>query len=235
MFPTLSEAVTGERITVSAPFFNKWMLPIGLVLLLLTGIGPLLAWRKSTVGNLRDQFLWPVAAGVVSAGIFVALGFRVWVSGICFALCGFVLATIVQEFWRGANVRRGATGTDILTALIGLVGRNKRRYGGYIVHIGVVLIFFGFAGEGFKQKELVILKPSQQVTIGDYTVRYDGFKMSEDGSEAGDDRVDEHLRRRDAGRRRSTRRSGSGTSAKTIRRPPRWRSAERLPKTCTWS
>ncbi len=182
MFPTLSEAITGERITVSAPFYNKWMLPIGLVLLMLTGIGPLLAWRKSTIANLKDQFLWPVVAGLVIAAAFVALGFRVWISGICFALCGLVLATIIQEFWRGANVRKGATGTDVLTALVGLVSRNKRRYGGYIVHAGIVLIFFGFAGEGFKKKEMVILKPGQQVTVGSYTVRYDGFKMIDDPS-----------------------------------------------------
>jgi cytochrome c-type biogenesis protein CcmF len=180
MFPSLSEAVTGERLTVSAPFYNKWMVPIGLGLLTLTGIGPLLAWRKSTAANLKDQFLWPVTSGAVTAALFVALGFRVWVSGICFALCGFVLGTIVQEFWRGANVRRGATGTDVLTALIGLVGRNKRRYGGYIVHAGIVLIFFGFAGEGFSLSEQALLKPGQQVTVGDYTVRYDGFKMSEE-------------------------------------------------------
>jgi cytochrome c-type biogenesis protein CcmF len=180
IFPTLSEAVTGERITVSSPFYNKWMLPIGLMLLFLTGIGPLLAWRKSTVANLKDQFLWPTLVGLLAAVVFVGLGFRIWISGICFALCGFVFTTIVQEFWRGANVRKGATGTDVLTALVGLVGRNKRRYGGYIVHTGIVLIFFGFAGEGFKKKEMVILKPGQQVTVGDYTVRYDGFKMVDD-------------------------------------------------------
>ena len=181
MFPTLSEALTGERLTVGPPFFNKWMLPIGLTLLFLTGVGPLLAWRKSTVENLRDQFLWPTSAALVTAGAFTALGFRVWVSGICFALCAFVMGTIVQEFWRGANVRRGATGTDILTALIGLVGRNKRRYGGYIVHVGIVLIFFGFAGEGFKQDELALLKPGQQASVGRYTIRYDGVKVSDDG------------------------------------------------------
>jgi cytochrome c-type biogenesis protein CcmF len=181
MFPTLSEAIVGERITVSGPFYNKWMLPVGLALLLLTGIGPLLAWRKSTFSNLRSQFLWPVTAAVVTGAVVIALGFRVWGSAICFALCAFVTGTIVQEFWRGANVRRGATGTDILTALIGLVGRNKRRYGGYIVHIGIVLIFFGFAGEGFKQEEEVVLRPGQQSTVGRYTVRYDGFKMSDDG------------------------------------------------------
>jgi cytochrome c-type biogenesis protein CcmF len=180
MFPTLSEAVTGERITVGPPFFNKWMLPIGLVLLLLTGIGPLLAWRKSTMRNLRDQFLWPVVSGLVTAGALVALGVRVWTSGICFALCAFVTGTIAQEFIRGANVRRGATGTDFLTAMIGLVGRNKRRYGGYIVHLGIVLIFLGFAGEGFKLEEEVALKPGQEVTVGRFTLRHDVLKVTSD-------------------------------------------------------
>ena len=76
--------MTGERLTVGPPFFNRWMLPIGLMLLALTGIGPLLAWRKSTVRNLRDQFLVPVGAAVVTAGALAALGMRVWVSGLCF-------------------------------------------------------------------------------------------------------------------------------------------------------
>jgi len=181
MFPTLSEAITGERLTVGPPFFNKWMLPIGLILLVLTGVGPLLAWRKSTLVNLRDQFLWPATAALVVGGAFVALGFRIWVSGICFALCGFVFTTIAQEFWRGAMVRKSNTGTDVLTALIGLVSRNKRRYGGYIVHLGIVLIFFGFAGEGFKQERQVLLKPGAETTIGDYTVRHDKLTVGDDG------------------------------------------------------
>jgi len=181
MFPTLSEAVTGERLTVGPPFFNKWMLPIGLMLLLLTGVGPLLAWRKSTLSNLRDQFLVPVGAAVVVGGALFALGVRVWTSGLCFALCAFVTGTISQEFWRGARVRQGATGTDVFTALIGLVARNKRRYGGYIVHIGIVLIFLGFAGEGFKQDEQVLLKPGQQVQVADFVVRLDAVRVTDDG------------------------------------------------------
>src|SRR6185436_5947952 len=96
MFPTLSEAVTGQRLTVAAPFFNKWMLPIGLFLLLLTGVGPLLAWRKSTITNLRDQFMIPVGLAVVVGGGLVALGVRVWTSGMCFALSAFVVGTISQ-------------------------------------------------------------------------------------------------------------------------------------------
>ena len=181
MFPTLSEAVTNQRITVSAPFFNRWLVPIGLVLLLLTGIGPLLAWRKSTLTNLRDQFLFPTLSGILAGGIVVALGVRFWSAGLCFGFSGFVMGTILQEFWRGARVRQETTGTDLFTALIGLVGRNKRRYGGYIIHVGIVLLFLGFAGSAFKEIETVSLKPGQAVTVGDYTARYDGLKVTDDG------------------------------------------------------
>ena len=180
MFPTLSEAVTGERLTVAAPFFNRWMLPIGLILLALTGIGPLLAWRKSTTANLVYQLRWPVLAFVVTGVALYALGVRVWSSGLCFALCALVLTTIAQEFVRGAGVRRAATGTDMVTALIGLVGRSKRRYGGYIVHVGVVLIFLGFAGEGFKQEKQALMKPGQELTVGDFTVRHDALRVTQD-------------------------------------------------------
>jgi cytochrome c-type biogenesis protein CcmF len=181
MFPTISEAITGERLTVGPEFFNRWMLPIGLTLLLLTGIGPLLAWRKSTIDNLRHQFLWPVLSGVAVAALYIAFGFRIWMSGVCFALCGMVAGTMVQEFWRGALVRQQSTGTDIFTALVGLVGRNKRRYGGYIVHFGVVFIFLGFAGEGFKEEQQRLFKPGESTTIGRYEVRYDSVKVSDDG------------------------------------------------------
>jgi cytochrome c-type biogenesis protein CcmF len=180
MFPTLSEAVTGERLTVGPPFFNKWMLPIGLILLTLTGVGPLLAWRKSTVANLVEQFLGPVVFALLVAGALVAFGVRVWSSGICFALCAFVFGTIGQEFIRGADVRRATTGSDRLTAMIGLVSRSKRRYGGYIVHVGIAVMFLGFAGEGFKQETEALLKPGQQVTISDFTVKHDALKVTSD-------------------------------------------------------
>jgi cytochrome c-type biogenesis protein CcmF len=180
MFPTLSEAVTGERITIGPPFFNRWMVPIGLILLLLTGVGPLLAWRKTTACNLRYQFLWPVVTASVTAALVLALGVRVWASGICFVFSGFVFGTICQEFWRGAVIRRKTTGTDLFTATIGLVGRSRRRYGGYIVHVGIVLMCLGFAGQGFKQSEQVLLKPGQQTTVGDYTVRMDALRVTED-------------------------------------------------------
>jgi cytochrome c-type biogenesis protein CcmF len=181
MFPTLSEAVVGRRLTVAAPFYNRWMAPVGLILLFLTGVGPLLAWRKSNLSNLRQQFLWPVLSAVVATFVLTWLGVRFWASGLCFALCGFVTGTLTQEFWRGGLVRRKNTGTDFLTALIGLVARNKRRYGGYIVHLGVVLIFLGFAGNAYKRDTQVLLKLGEQTTLGSYTLRNDGVKISDDG------------------------------------------------------
>jgi cytochrome c-type biogenesis protein CcmF len=181
MFPTLSHAVTGNRLTVAAPFYNKWMAPIGLILLFLTGLGPLLAWRKSTLRNLRDQFTWPVLAGSATVVALAAVGLRQWAPLTCFGLSGFVVTTIAQEFLRGGLVRRKNTGTDLFTALVGLVGRNKRRYGGYIVHVGIVFMFLGFAGSAYKQDEQVHLKLGEEVTVGRYTLRNDGVKVSDDG------------------------------------------------------
>ena len=180
MFPTLSEAVRGQRLTVGPPFFNMWMRPIGLALLVLTGIAPLLAWKKSTLTNLVHQFTWPVAAMMVTAAAVAALGIRVWSSGICFALCAFVGTTILQEFIRGAQVRRGASGSDIFTALVGLVARQQRRYGGYIVHVGIVLMFLGFAGQGYKLEENMKLNPGDKGTVGRFTVRHDSISVTSD-------------------------------------------------------
>lgn len=181
MFPTLSEAVRGERLTVASDFFNKWMTPVGLVLLFLTGVGPLLAWRKSTLRNLRQQFLWPTLSAVLTAGALALLGIGLWSSGLCFALCAFVTVTILQEFWRGARVRQSATGTDTFTALIGLVSRSRRRYGGYIVHVGIVLAFLGFAGNGSKRDVEVSLKPGQSVDLAPYAIRYVSLSVTDDG------------------------------------------------------
>ncbi len=181
LFPTLSEAVTGQRITVGPPFFNTWMVPIGLVLLFLTGVGPLLAWRKSSPANLAYQFAWPLGLALATGAGLYAIGFRVWASGLCFALCAFVLGTIGQEFVRGAQVRRGATGTDLLTAMVGLVMRSRRRYGGYIVHVGIVLMCLGFAGAGYKLERQVLLSPGESVELGRFEVRHNRLSESDDG------------------------------------------------------
>jgi cytochrome c-type biogenesis protein CcmF len=182
MFPTLSEAVTGTRLTVAGAFFNKWMTPVGLILLMLTGVGPLLAWRRSSFDKIAPQFLWPGVSGLASLAV-ATLYFRIpiWPSGLCFALCGFVTGTIVQEFWKGAAIRSRNSGTDLLTALVGLVGKNKRRYGGYIVHVGITLICFGFAGNARKLDEQVLLKPGQETKIGKYTIKSNGVKVVDDG------------------------------------------------------
>jgi cytochrome c-type biogenesis protein CcmF len=181
MFPTLSEAMGEGRKTVAAPFFNKYLTPVGLILLFLTGVGPLLAWRKSTISSMTNQFLWPTVAAVAVGGGVMWLGVPFWSSGLCFALCGFVTITITQEFWRAANVRRGATGTDVFTALVGLVGRERRRYGGYIVHIGIVLVFLGFAGGGFEREEEAVLTPGQHVEVGRYRIAYTSLNVTDDG------------------------------------------------------
>jgi cytochrome c-type biogenesis protein CcmF len=181
MFPTLSEALRGERLTMGPEFFNRWMTPVGLILLMLTGIGPLLAWRKSSIDNMRHQFLWPVGTGLATGAGLRALGVEIWPAGLCFALCAMVTTTILQEFVRGALVRRDATGTDLFTSLVGLFARSKRRYGGYVVHLGIVLVFLGFGGNAFQREEQIELMPGQQVAIAPYVVRYDRLSITDDG------------------------------------------------------
>ena len=144
-------------------------------------MGPLLAWRKSSLRNLLYQFVWPVGLAVATAAGLVAIGFRVWVSGLCFALCAMVLGTMAQEFVRGAAVRRGATGTDLVTAMVGLVMRSRRRYGGYIVHVGIVLMFLGFAGTGYKLDQQVLMSPGDEMEIGRFVVRHDRLSETDDG------------------------------------------------------
>jgi cytochrome c-type biogenesis protein CcmF len=179
-WPNISETVTGQRISIGPPFFNKWMVPIGLILLLLTGIGPLIAWRKASVDHLRHQFLGPGAAGAIVGLATGILWAKSVAAGIAFGLCAFVFGTIWQEFWRGTRVRQRSTGQDALTSLVGLVMRGRRRYGGYIVHLGIVLMFVGFAGEARKQDVEATLKKGASLTLGDYRVRFDELKFTED-------------------------------------------------------
>ena len=151
MFPTLSEAVTGERLTVGRAVLQQVDAPIGLILLFLTGVGPLLAWRKSTLSNLRDSSCGRRASAVVTAGALAgARRPRLGVGPLLRA----VRVRRRHDRARSSGAARASgssnTGTDLFTALVGLVGRNKRRYGGYIVHVGIVLIFLGFAGNALQ-------------------------------------------------------------------------------------
>jgi cytochrome c-type biogenesis protein CcmF len=161
LFPILSEAVRGTKITVGPPFFNQVNIPLGLALLALTGIGPLIAWRRASVPNLKRQFTGPVVIGIVVGALVVALGMRQVHAIIAYALGGFVLATIIQEFQKGIVARHRMYGESIPVALFRLVARNRRRYGGYIVHVGVVVLFAAFAGLAFKKELDVTLKGAQ--------------------------------------------------------------------------
>jgi cytochrome c-type biogenesis protein CcmF len=167
LFPIISEAVRGTKITVGAPFFNQVNVPLGLGLLALTGIGPLIAWRRASVANLRRQFTGPVVAGVVAGVLLFALGMRDGYALISYTLAAFVLGTIVQEFAKGTRARRTMYGDGTLVALGRLIARNRRRYGGYIVHVGIVVLFAAFAGLAFKQEFDVSISPGETFTATD--------------------------------------------------------------------
>jgi cytochrome c-type biogenesis protein CcmF len=165
LFPILSELVKGTKITVGPPFFNRVNVPLGLLLLGLTGVGPLIAWRKASTANLRRQFIAPVAAGLVTLAALLALGLRDFYAVIAISLAGFVAGTIIQEFYRGVRARRRMHGEAAPAALMRLVARNRRRYGGYIVHAGILIYFVAFAGMAFKREREATLKPGDSVEL----------------------------------------------------------------------
>ena len=165
LFPILSELVRGSKITVGPPFFNRVNVPIGLLLLALTGIGPLIAWRKASPGNLKRQFTWPVAAGLGTAMALLAAGVRGLYPVMALSLAGFVAGTIMQEFYRGVRARRRMHGETAPVAFGRLVARNRRRYGGYLVHAGVLIYFVAFSGMAFKREIEATLKPGDSATL----------------------------------------------------------------------
>lgn len=174
MYPVISEAFTGEKISVSEPFFNIVNRPIGLALLILTGICPLISWKKATVSNFTKNLLIPLilafSGTVASYIVYKNLGIY---SLICIFGSLFVLITILTEFYRGTVARAKRKGTNIFRAFFSLVWRNKRRYGGHIVHIGIVMVFIGIMGStGFKTKLEKSLAKGESFQIGRYTVTY---------------------------------------------------------------
>ena len=149
VFPVLSEIVRGVRSTVSVPYYNFFLVAFGLPLLALTGIGPLIAWRRATPGSLWRTFRWPVISAVSGGALLALLGLgSSWAGLTAFTLCIFVTVTIGLEFARGASARRAIAGGSWPRALVDLVARNRRRYGGYIVHLAVVLLVLGIAASG---------------------------------------------------------------------------------------
>ncbi|OFW23161.1 MAG: cytochrome C biogenesis protein [Acidobacteria bacterium RIFCSPLOWO2_02_FULL_59_13] len=171
LFPVISEAVQGVKISVGAPFFNKVNIPIGLLLLFLTGVGPLFAWRKSSLGSLRRNFLMPGIVSLAIGAALFALGVRQLYPQISFILCAFVALTVFMEFYRGARVIRQKSGGSLLVAAVTLTQRNTRRYGGYIVHFGIVLMFIGFTGTAFNTTHEQEMRVGDQMEIGRYRLK----------------------------------------------------------------
>ncbi len=167
LFPVVSGAVNGEMLSVSPSFFTAVNGPLGLLLLALTGIGPLLAWRRASIANLRRQVVWPAVVGATVLVVLVVLGMRAWYALASFALAGFATAAIVQEYVLGIGARRRLYHEGLFAAAFRLVGCNRRQYGGYIVHLGVVLLFCAFAGLVFRTDVRAALKIGESITTTD--------------------------------------------------------------------
>ncbi len=176
LFPVFSEAIRGTKITVGPPFFNQINIPIGLILLALTGIGPLLAWRKTGKKSLIRNFTFPIITGLIVAILLLIIGLRGAVV-ISFSLGAFVTATITTEFTRGIQARRKKFNESIITALIKMVSKNRSRYGGYVVHLGIVFMFVGFTGHAFDQEKEFSLKVGESNYVAGYNFKL--IQMSE--------------------------------------------------------
>jgi len=192
LFPILSEYVQGSKTTLSAPFYNRVMLPIGLFLLFLTGIGPLLAWRSTSLKSIRRNFILPGVATVVSAMVLMIAGVRPWATDgegqpmlfslITFSLGAGVITAISSEFLRGASVVGNQTGKNLFAAMLLLIRRNTRRYGGYIIHFGIVLIFVGIAGGAFDQSHEQEMGFRDEMQLGHYKLVCQSFTQDSNGN-----------------------------------------------------
>ncbi|MGO9901404.1 MAG: heme lyase CcmF/NrfE family subunit [Solirubrobacteraceae bacterium] len=175
LFPLISEAITGTKVSVGPPAFTPFVVPLALVLVALAGIGPIISWRRATVANLRRNFSFPVAVGLltlVAVLVLTSAGSRPLAVAM-FALGAFVLATVAQELQRGTSARRATTKDSWPAALLGLIRRNRRRYGGYIVHAGLAILLIGVAASSsFEHSRDVQLRPGQSARVDGYTFLY---------------------------------------------------------------
>ena len=173
-FPLIAEALTGDKKAVGPPWFDRYTVPLTLVLVLLSGIGPLIAWRRATAANARRSFVIPVTLAVVTFAVLLAAGLGDRLSSvIMFSLLAFVAATVGQELWRGTAARRTMTGEAVPLALVSLVRRNRRRYGGYLVHMGMAILFAGVAASSaFDHARDVRMSPGDTAKVGDVEIRY---------------------------------------------------------------
>jgi len=192
-FPKISELLQGNKVTVGAPFYNRVAIPVALLLLVLTAVGPLLAWRKTSLESLKRNFLWPTI-GAIAVAVFLmmtpsswgaAFGLKPWVdisyfySLMAIALSVLVTLTVASEFYRGGRVISGHTGQGMFASMVQLTHRNTRRYGGYIVHFGVVVVIIGLAGAAFNQDKEMEMKNGDQMNIGSYTLICRSFTEDE--------------------------------------------------------
>jgi cytochrome c-type biogenesis protein CcmF len=182
IFPLLSEALRGVKVSVGAPFFNLVNIPVFLTLLFLMGVGPLIAWRRASAEHLRRNFLRPVLAGIAAAAVFRLLGVGSTLVLLCLALVVFVTGTIALDFVRAARARR-RTGDGWTTATLGLLLRQNRRYGGFTVHLGVLVVALGVAGsQAWSVQTETTLRKGESVELAGYRVRFDGLEASEESN-----------------------------------------------------
>jgi len=175
LFPIISEAVRGIKLTVGPPFYNGVVTPIGLTLLLLTGLCPIIAWRKTTLNKFVGKLVLPlIISGFAATGLYL-YGIRSLYALITFIFCVFVATNLFMEFFTGTRTRRAVFGENYLKAFWKLVTLNKRRYGGHMVHFGVVLIFMAFAGSAFNVEKQVSVKTGESFKIKNYTLRFDAL------------------------------------------------------------
>jgi cytochrome c-type biogenesis protein CcmF len=174
-FPLISEAVTGQKSSVGPPWFDRYTVPLAIVLVLLSGLGPVISWRRATATNARRGLCGPlVVAAVTTVGLALVAGVATRPFALAMFCTGaFAAAVVVQEFWRGTRARRAGSGEAAPAALVSLVRRNRRRYGGYLVHLGMAVIFVGVAASSaFQRVHDVRLSPNQTARIDGYDVRY---------------------------------------------------------------
>ncbi|MGH2405863.1 MAG: heme lyase CcmF/NrfE family subunit [bacterium] len=178
IFPALTEAVRGVKINVGPPYFNLVMTPIAIGILLLMGLGPLLPWRRATAEQLARNVAFPASAALLGALALGALGMRRADALLLFAMAAFVAGTIALEAVRGTQVRM-RRGEGVGLALVRLFARNRRRYGGYVVHFGILLMLVGIAASSaFDTQAHAALRPGERFAVGRYTVEYEGLAHS---------------------------------------------------------
>jgi cytochrome c-type biogenesis protein CcmF len=171
LFPVISEYATGERISLDTDWYNRLMVPIGLFLLFLTGVGPLFSWRRTSLESLRRNFQWPGLAALALVAALMALGMRHFYALISFGFCLFVSLTVMVEFYKGGRSIAARNSMSLPRALVELTHRNTRRYGGYLVHMGIVLMFIGFTGHAFNKAEVKEMNVGDTMAIGPYRLR----------------------------------------------------------------